>query len=176
MTESAKLIHYELLRSVDRFKVVSYDMIHVDAKGFDEVFYAFQSSIKELEKCLGTVVCLAFDDCSTFYGRFKLSDSFEGLLDRPVVQYALEKKYVSLVQAYTQDLKQFQDIFLRSRDAPLIANNLPPIARTLYWCLGLVERIQMMMKLNQLGRSILEREETKEELKGLKQQRKLQKK
>ena len=41
---------------------------------------------------------IAFDDCSTVYGRFKLLDSFEGLLERPIIQDELEKKYVGLVQ------------------------------------------------------------------------------
>ncbi|KAJ1396081.1 dynein heavy chain, N-terminal region 1-domain-containing protein, partial [Ochromonadaceae sp. CCMP2298] len=41
--------------------------------------------------------------------------------------------------------------------------NLPPIAGALTWCRGLVERIEIpFVKLNQLDRSILEREEAKE--------------
>jgi hypothetical protein len=43
-------------------------------------------------------------------------------------QDELEKKYVSLVQAYGNDLKTVQEIFLQARDSPPIASNLPPIA------------------------------------------------
>lgn len=53
---------------------------------FDDDFYEFRCSIKELERRLGAVVSLAFDDCATVYGRFKLLDSFEGLLERPIIQ------------------------------------------------------------------------------------------
>ena len=77
----------------------------VGAKKFDDDFYAFRCSIKELERRLGAVVSLAFDDCSTVTGKFKLLDSFDGLLDRPIIQDELEKKYVGLVQSYGQDLK-----------------------------------------------------------------------
>lgn len=56
---------------------------------FDDDFYEFRCSIKELERRLGAVVSLAFDDCATVYGRFKLLDSFEGLLERPIIQVRL---------------------------------------------------------------------------------------
>lgn len=56
---------------------------------FDDDFYEFRCSIKELERRLGAVVSLAFDDCATVYGRFKLLDSFEGLLERPIIQVNL---------------------------------------------------------------------------------------
>jgi dynein heavy chain len=75
----------------------------------------------------------------------------------------LESKYVQLVTAYGLDLKIVQDVFLRSKKSPPIANNLPPISGALFWCRGLIERIQVpMLKLNMLDRTILEREETKE--------------
>lgn len=57
-----------------------------DRPQFDDDFYEFRCSIKELERRLGAVVSLAFDDCATVYGRFKLLDSFEGLLERPIIQ------------------------------------------------------------------------------------------
>ena len=116
-----------------------------------------------IERRLGSLVSLAFDDCSTVYGKFKLLDSFEGLLERPIIQDELEKKYISLVQSYGHDLKIVQEIFLQNRDNCPIASNLPPISGALTWCRGLMERIDISFnKLNQLDRTILEREETKE--------------
>lgn len=60
--------------------------VRVHGWQFDDDFYEFRCSIKELERRLGAVVSLAFDDCATVYGRFKLLDSFEGLLERPIIQ------------------------------------------------------------------------------------------
>jgi dynein heavy chain len=163
LTASIKQIYDDFLHAVEKFKNVQYDIMDVGAKSFDDDFYEFRCSIKELERRLGAVVSLAFDDCSTVYGRFKLLDSFEGLLERPIIQDELEKKYVSLVQSYGADLKSVQELFLQYRDSCPIAWNLPPIAGALTWCRGLVERIQIpMAKLNQLEKSILEREEAKE--------------
>lgn len=64
---------------------------------FDDDFYEFRCSIKELERRLGAVVSLAFDDCATVYGRFKLLDSFEGLLERPIIQVTLGHASFSVV-------------------------------------------------------------------------------
>ena len=61
------------------------------------------------------------------------------------------------------DLKIVQEQFLTSRDAPPTTVNMPPIAGALTWCRGLVERITIpMRKLQELDRTILEREEAKE--------------
>lgn len=81
-------------------------------------------------------------------------------------QDELEKKYVGLVQSYGVDLKTVQELFLRSRECPPISWNLPPIVGALTWCRGLVDRIQIpMAKLQQLDRTILDREEAKEVVK-----------
>jgi dynein heavy chain len=163
LTASIKQIYEDFHHAVAKFKAVPYDIMDVGAKAFDDDFYEFRCSIKELERRLGAVVSLAFDDCSNVYGRFKLLDSFEGLLERPIIQDELEKKYIGLVQSYGQDLKTVQELFLHYRDQCPIAWNLPPIAGALTWCRGLMERIEIpFVKLNQLDRSILEREEAKE--------------
>ena len=101
------------------------------------------------------------DDCSTVYTRFQLLDSFDGgLLDRPIIQDELESN-VDLIQAYGQDLKIVQEIFLSNRDDPpkYTARNLPPIAGALTWCRGLLSRLQIpMTKLTELDRKVLDRE------------------
>ncbi len=126
-------------------------------------------SAQELERRLGSVLTQGFDDCATIYGKFKLLDSFEGLLERPIIQDELEKKHASLVQAYGKDLKRVQELFLTERDEPPITWNLPPIAGALSWCRGLKERIiDPMAKLRQLNNNnkmIMEREEAKEVVK-----------
>ena len=165
LTTSVQQIHTDFQIAVDKFKGVDYDIMDVSAKKFDDDFYEFRCSIKELERRLGAVVSLAFDDCATVYGRFKLLDSFDGLLERPIIQDELEKKYVGLVQAYGADLKDVQELFLNYRDKPPseTARNLPPITGSLTWCRGLVSRIQIpMVKLQLLDRTILDREEAKE--------------
>jgi len=163
LTQSVQSIHQDFQATVEKFKNVDYDIMDVGAKKFDDDFYGFRVSIKELERRLGSVVSLAYDDCPTVYGRFRLFDSFDGLLERPIIQDELEKKYVSLVQSYGSDLKIVQETFLAQRDDPPMGLNKPPITGALNWCRGLKDRISIpMKKLNELDRTILDREESRE--------------
>jgi len=74
-------------------------------KRFDDDFYKFRSKIKELERRLASVITQGFDDMDTIQGRFKILESFEGLLNRPIIQDELEKKHIILLETYKQDLK-----------------------------------------------------------------------
>jgi len=61
-------------------------VLDIDAKRFDDEFYAFRVSIKELERRLGSVLNQGFEDCGTIFDAFKLIESFEGLLEREFIQ------------------------------------------------------------------------------------------
>ncbi len=58
----------------------------MERKEFDNDFYAFRNRIKELERRLGAVLTQGFDDAGNIYARFKLLDSFDTLLERPLIQ------------------------------------------------------------------------------------------
>jgi dynein heavy chain len=163
LTTSVQQIFSDFNTAVAAFENVQYDIMDVNAKRFDDDFYEFRCIIKELERRLGSILIQAFDDSATIYGRFKLLDSFEGLLERPIIQDELEKKHVMLVQQYGVDLKSIQELFLAERDEPPIPINLPPVAGSITWCRGIMQRANTpMQKLQQLHRSVLEREEAKE--------------
>ncbi len=135
----------------------------VSAKKFDDDLRDMCVTMKELEQHLGAAVSLAFDDCSTVCGRFQLLDSFEGLLERPLIQNMLEKKYICLIRDYEKDIKSVKKLFTTYCGVPPVGHNLPPIAGALTWCRGLAERIKVPMnKLQRCDQSILERNETKE--------------
>ncbi len=163
LTTSVQQIYSDFNTAVASFENVQYDIMDVNAKRFDDDFYEFRCTIKELERRLGSILIQAFDDSATIYGRFKLLDSFEGLLERPIIQDELEKKHVTLVQQYGVDLKSIQELFLAQRDDPPIPINLPPVAGSITWCRGIMQRANTpMQKLQLLHRSVLEREEAKE--------------
>ena len=71
-----------------------YDMIDISNRKFDDDFYKFRCRIKELERRLASVLTQGFDDQDTIIGKFKLLESFEGLLNRPIIQDELEKKHI----------------------------------------------------------------------------------
>lgn len=85
LTQSIQQIFEEFNKAVEEFMTVNYDIMDIEKRQFDDDFYKFRCSIKELERRLGSILTQGFDDCDTIIGKFKLLDSFEGLLNRPVI-------------------------------------------------------------------------------------------
>lgn len=66
---------------------------------------------------------------------------------------------MQLLSSYGEDLVAVNQLFHEHRHEPPIPHNLPPIAGSLHWCRGLLERVKHpMQKLAQLNKAILERE------------------
>ena len=64
---------------------MEYDIIDIEKRQFEDDFYKFRKRINELERRLSSVLTQSFDDCDTLIGKFKLLESFEGLLTRPII-------------------------------------------------------------------------------------------
>lgn len=160
-------IHKEFTDAVTQFSKIDYDIMNIACGKFDQDFYNFRSRVKELERRLGSILTQGFDDADTIFGRFKLLDSFENLLNRPIILDELEKKHVVLLDAFKSDLKVCQSIFIEGK--VLIDNknvfspvpkNMPPISGAIYWARGIHERSKNIMgKISTLSSSCLEREE-----------------
>ena len=141
--------------------MVEYDIMDINERKprFDDDFFKFKSRIKELERRLASVLTQGFDDSDTIIGKFKLLDSFEGILTRPIIQDELEKKHITLLELYKQDLKIVQSIFLEGKalvdkvdERAPISDNMAPITGAIYWTSGLYERIKEPMdKLSTLS-------------------------
>lgn len=142
----------------------------IEKREFDDHYFKFRQRMKELDRRLASILTQGFDDSDTITGKFKLLDSFEGLLNRTIIQDELERKHITLLDLYKQDLKIVSTLFIEGKilvdkqdeKAP-ISNNLPPIAGALNWTKGLVERIKEPMdKLTELAQSVQDREEYKD--------------
>lgn len=166
LTTSVHQIYADFIDAVQCIQHVSYDIMDIDARAFDDDFYEFRSKIKELERRLTSVVTQSFDDCKAITSHFKLLDSFDDILERPIIKNELEKKHTALIAAFSEDLHAVQQVFLEYKDSPPIAHNLPPFSGALAWCRGLLERIKIPLdKLKHLSRVVLEREDSKEAIK-----------
>lgn len=100
MSKSLTQILDEFEIIVEDFMKVDYDIMNIERREFDDDFFNFRKSIKELERRLASVLTQSFDDCDTIVGKFKLLDSFEGLLNRPIIQDELERKQVTLLELF----------------------------------------------------------------------------
>jgi len=63
-------IYSEFQSAVETFTKVTYDIMDISKKEFDDDFSEFRTKIKELERRLASVITASFDDYDTLYGRF----------------------------------------------------------------------------------------------------------
>ena len=82
MTSSVTRIFEEFNAAVEEFMTVNYDIMQIEERRFEDDFFKFRQRIKELERRLASVLTQSFDDSDTIIGKFKLLDSFDGLLTR----------------------------------------------------------------------------------------------
>ena len=163
LTSSVRQIHAEFMEALTRFRNVGYDLLNVSEKSFEDDFFQFRSTIKELERRLGSVLTRGFDDCGSIYSAFKLVESFEGLLDREIIHRDLEKKQSQLLRAYGQDLSEVQELFKSQRDNPPPYPNMPPTSGAIVWSKSLLERINRpMVHFLEMHEELLKTEEAKE--------------
>jgi dynein heavy chain len=167
LTETIQCISEEFNDVVARFQESEYLLIEVSNKAFEKDFFNFRTSVKELERRLASVITQAFDDTSVLSDRFKLLESFEPLLKRPIVMDELERKHLILLESYLAELKTVKNLFLENKElvdrldesAP-IYRNLPPIAGALTWAQSLEERItQPYLEILKLDEEMTEKEE-----------------
>ena len=111
MSATVKTILQEFIVARDEFTQVEYDIMDIEKREFDDDFFKFRQRIKELERRLASVLSQSFDDSDTIIGKFKLLESFEGLLTRAIIADELEKKQITLLELYKTDLKIVAQIF-----------------------------------------------------------------
>lgn len=163
LTGSVKQILTDFTTAYEKFHNVEYNIMEIGETRFDEDFYKFRGTIRELERRLGSIIVQAFDDAITISATFKLLDSFEGLLERDVIAADIEKKHFDLLRSYAEDLKEVNDIFNSNKESPILSKNAAPMSGAVAWVGGLVRRIEEpMIKLRSGSKMIMETEEAKE--------------
>ena len=105
LTTSVAQIHQDFTQAVNKVRSYGDDrLLDTEAKEFDDAFYEFRTSVRELEKRLASVLSQGFADAPTLRAQFKLLDSFAGLTSRQVITEELEKRYIQMVSVFGDDV------------------------------------------------------------------------
>ena len=56
---------------------VEYNIMDSNAKCFDDDYFEFRRLVKEMEHCLGAVICIDLNACPTVYGLYLHSHGVE---------------------------------------------------------------------------------------------------
>lgn len=101
----------------------------------------------DFDRRIGSIACQAFDVTQDLEGSFKLVHSFQGLLDRPLIDAMVKGKYHRLLTTFNAELDDVKVIFDREKAAPTLGKNMPPTAGTKRFCRQLRNRITASMEL-----------------------------
>ena len=72
LSNSIRTILNEFIQARDQFTAITYDIMDIEKREFDDDFFKFRQRIKELERRLASVLSQSFDDSDTIIGKFKL--------------------------------------------------------------------------------------------------------
>jgi dynein heavy chain len=160
LTVNVQQIFADFSHAIIPFKTAEYSIMSVDTKQFDDDFYNFRLVVQDLERRIASVIMQAIDDSTTVMTIFKLLDSFENLLERNVISSDLETKHPDMLDAYAEDIRRSQEIFMLGMADPPVNSNCPPRAGAVTWARGLRQRIdEPMVRFQSIGKSIIESEE-----------------
>jgi dynein heavy chain len=127
LSSSVATIFSEFTKTLEPFKNIKYKVLDLDSNLYTNDLMVFQEKMNDLDKRIATVLCQGFDDCNGIMVCFRLLDSFSGLLNRPTIQKYFERKYLSLLSIYSEDLDVVYSIFLKEKDNPPLHPNMPPV-------------------------------------------------
>eukprot|EP00466_Bigelowiella_natans_P016290 jgi/Bigna1/92928/estExt_fgenesh1_pm.C_1000004 len=144
LTEHLERVYERFKKASDDFQNAKYDVIDIDAEEFDDDFFAFRVKIRQLERTLAAMLIDSYDDNTTILARFDLLDAFHEVIQRPLIKEELEKKQIVLLQEYREEIVDVETRFLNEKDNPQMDVNAAPLAGSLKWCKGLMDRIDIV--------------------------------
>ena len=103
--------HSDFLQAIDNIRSVGKGILNLENKEFDHAFCESRTRMKELDRRSGSVIVQGFDDAVTVSCRFRLLDSFDNLITRPIVADELEK-LAALIGSLYMDLMEVQQNFV----------------------------------------------------------------
>eukprot|EP00756_Hemistasia_phaeocysticola_P037795 Hpha_TRINITY_DN16720_c2_g5::TRINITY_DN16720_c2_g5_i1::g.79650::m.79650/K10408/DNAH; dynein heavy chain, axonemal len=182
LSANVVLIHKEFQAAYELFynpPEEQYDILDVDERQFDIDFAVFREKVKKMEMRLGSMLSQSLEDSQALYNTFKIVDTYEGFLDRSIIQQEWQKRQFDLLEMFHADLLKVQECFQTFRDDssardrggpasghPMQTISLPPTASQLVWARGLLERVtQPYSRLQELSKPVLMSELANETMK-----------
>eukprot|EP00760_Papus_ankaliazontas_P013352 PhM_4_TR15700/c3_g1_i1/m.85000/K10408/DNAH; dynein heavy chain, axonemal len=167
LTNQAESIKAEFFSAYNAFhSVPNMDLLNVDLIGFDQHYASFRALVRDLERRMACMMVQTLDDAKSLTGLFKAVDTFEGFVDRSVINQEWLRKQLDVLKAYHADLMTVQEIFHQFKDNPQMYPNMPPSATAIVWCRGLLERITIDLgRVQELNKQLLQSELGQETMK-----------
>eukprot|EP00755_Sulcionema_specki_P014456 Sspe_Gene.56717::Locus_31184_Transcript_1_1_Confidence_1.000_Length_4789::g.56717::m.56717/K10408/DNAH; dynein heavy chain, axonemal len=134
-------------------------LLDVEETRFDANFAAFREKVRRMDMQLSGILTQSIDDAKALSNVFKVVDTFEGFIDRTLIQQEWQKKQTDVLQAFYDDLVEVQECF-RNHSDPLsdpVYRQISPTAAKMVWARGLLERIsEPYPRIKELSRPVIQ--------------------
>ncbi|XP_030057583.1 dynein axonemal heavy chain 11 [Microcaecilia unicolor] len=148
LNEKVSHLNEEFIGSCKVFQESTYNPLDFNSMEFEKDYIDFKDKILDFDRQLGSILCLAFNDCSGLEAVFKLLAMSGYFLERSVVMDSFSPNYIILLQMFDEELdkcKQLYDEHLKmvKTGSEIINKNMPLTSGNLKWAKQLKERIQI---------------------------------
>eukprot|EP00768_Dysnectes_brevis_P003215 gnl/Dysnectes_brevis/2306_a2714_1116.p1 GENE.gnl/Dysnectes_brevis/2306_a2714_1116~~gnl/Dysnectes_brevis/2306_a2714_1116.p1 ORF type:complete len:2542 (-),score=411.46 gnl/Dysnectes_brevis/2306_a2714_1116:65-7387(-) len=133
-------IHAAFLRKKKRLSESEYDPTDLMSEQFDADYSSFMRGWASWEKRLHSIMTAGFDECSTVGAAFGLIDSFNGILPDDTIRSIIERKYVFLIDEFSNELAKVHQLFVEQQHSPDLPANMPPVTGRIMWARILLNR------------------------------------
>jgi len=133
-------IHKKFSAAVNTFLKCDDNLMDIGNNKFDDEFYQFRQLVKTYEKQISVILDSAFAEIPDLEGKFKLIQSFEGLINRPLIKDCYEQKQHVLAEECVRDFRACIEQFEAEKENPQVQPNLPPKAGCFLWASAFRQR------------------------------------
>jgi dynein heavy chain, axonemal len=130
----------------------SYDYLDTLNVDFDQDYDQFKRSLNELHLCLVTFFDSQFERIFNTYRALTMIKRIEKL---KLPNIDTREKYDQIIDHYAKDIEIVGKIFIKSRQDPPIARDLPPMSGRIVWARQLYNRLAQPMDIFSQNNSIM---------------------
>jgi hypothetical protein len=139
-----KEIHVKYVKALDEFHNEVFDVMELknQVQNFDEAFFHFRTTIKDLERTLSQILNTSIKNCTTIASKLRLLQVFEGIHEREVIQMHLDPEHKWLINEMLKDFENVKQLANNIKSPDI----LPSVVTKLIWLHGLEQRIKVPME------------------------------
>jgi len=100
----------------------------------------FQTGVKKIEDRTNAFIDDSFSRLRTALGAFELLQNFKNIRTRDSIRKKMMQKFDNILNEYSRELNDIQELFEAKRDHPPITKGMPPVAGSIRWAVRIFER------------------------------------
>ncbi|XP_035386791.1 dynein heavy chain 11, axonemal isoform X1 [Electrophorus electricus] len=147
-TEQVSLLHSEFQQLCKKIRDAQHNPLDLMSKHFEQDYAHFKQTVTDYDRRLGSILCLAYKDCSGLESIFKLLALFKPFLDRGIIKEMFAPNFTKLIHHFGVELERCKHLFnsyleQRKKGKAMLCKNMPAMSGAMKWAKMMRDRIQI---------------------------------